>query len=120
LRSLTYHHHQSFHILSQITDTLFVAFAAVFFVTRNIIFPFYIIRNTVLGLGSYVPDIRATKVCIGFMCVLACLHYFWFSLIVKMAVRMSKEGAATKDERSDDESYLEQSIVRARSSYKEE
>jgi hypothetical protein len=102
------------------TDALFTLFALVFFITRNCVFPFYIIRNCIRLLGSSLPDIAASRVFIAFMCVLACLHVFWMSLIVKMALRMAKEGAATKDDRSDDESYLEQSIVKARSTYVKE
>lgn len=92
----------------------------VFAISRNLLFPLYIIRHCVRDLGGHVPDVLATRIFIGFMCVLAGLHVFWMSLIVKMAVRMAQEGAATKDDRSDDESYLEQTIIYAKSQYKEE
>lgn len=92
----------------------------IFCLTRNLLFPLYLIRHCVVDLGTHVPNVLATRVLIGFLCVLACLHVFWMSLIVKMAVRMAQEGAATKDDRSDDESYLEQSIVCAKSTYDKE
>lgn len=104
----------------KITDALFTTFAVVFCLTRNLLFPLYLIRHCVVDLGTHVPDVLATRALIFFLCVLACLHVFWMSLIIKMAVRMAREGAATKDDRSDDESYLEQSIVCAKSTYNKE
>lgn len=113
-RHVVSHHDRCVRTTVQITDALFIAFAVVFAVTRNVLFPFYIIRHCIVDYGTVLPAITAVKVFVGFMCVLACLHVFWMSMIVKMAVKMAQEGAATKDDRSEDESYLEQSITRVR------
>lgn len=100
-----------------VTDFFFVAFALVFCVTRCLLFPLYILRNTltVPQLYLYQQELSVGSLNV-FLCVLYCLHLFWMSLIVKMAVKMVRTGAVTKDERSDDEgSYLEPSMMVSKS-----
>ena len=95
-----------------LTDTFFVCFAVAFFLSRNLVFPFYILRHTYTAPYTLVPQAGTSVTVLNFfLTVLECLHIMWFSTILRMAVKMVREGAATKDDRSDDESYLETSIV---------
>jgi ceramide synthetase len=100
-----------------VTDFFFVSFAIVFSVTRCILYPTYILTNTLTVPQKFLYQGQGSVGVLNvFLCVLFCLHLFWASLIVKMAVKMIQHGEVTKDERSDDEgSYLEPSMVVSKS-----
>lgn len=95
----------------QVTDLLFILFAIVFFISRLVIFPFVVVWRSVQDSYLTVGPARSLDYLHGFLGVLVCLHIFWMSLILRMAIKMAASGTAEKDERSDDEGYLETSIV---------
>jgi len=101
-----------------VTDFFFVSFAVVFCVTRCILYPMYILTNTLTVPQKFLYQGQISVGVLNvFLCVLFCLHAFWMSLIVKMAVKMIQSGEVTKDERSDDEgAYLEPSMMVSKSS----
>ncbi|KAJ3183808.1 hypothetical protein HDU87_005924 [Geranomyces variabilis] len=75
---------------TRLADALFGTFALVFIVTRNWIFPFYIIRSVfqyaydaphpTLAMGISVRDAAVAG-----LCMLELFHLFWASLILRMA-----------------------------------
>lgn len=84
-------------------NLIFVVFAAVFFITRLVILPFWIIHTT------YVYPLTLYKPFFGFyffnglMFVLQALHVFWAFLIMRMVVKFLPGNKIVEDERSDKE-----------------
>uniref|UniRef100_A0A3B5A1H9 Ceramide synthase 2-like n=1 Tax=Stegastes partitus TaxID=144197 RepID=A0A3B5A1H9_9TELE len=88
-------------------DTLFVVFAVVFLVTRLLIFPTKIIHTTlILSMEVFEPFAGYYFFNILLM-VLQGLHIFWAGLILRMVYKFLK-GKLEKDERSDEESEVEE------------
>ena len=95
------------------TDILFLGFAIVFFLSRLVYFPFYIIHSaftTPLDIIPHDDGIVTIPVFHGLLLVLQVLHIFWFSLIVKLLVKVMASGKVEKDERSDDEQEIDDCI----------
>ncbi|XP_045080865.1 ceramide synthase 2 [Coregonus clupeaformis] len=89
-------------------DTLFVIFAAVFLVTRLVVFPSKIIHTTlVLSMEVFEPFTGYYFFNVLLM-VLQALHVFWAVLILRMAYKFLFLGKLDKDERSDEESEPEE------------
>mmetsp|Transcript_25741 Transcript_25741/g.28622 ORF Transcript_25741/g.28622 Transcript_25741/m.28622 type:complete len:293 (+) Transcript_25741:85-963(+) len=101
-----------FHDLSVAKNVLFAAFAVVFFVTRNIVYPFCIVWPAPIAFK--VINIKndtqyyMMQMCMGCLYFLASLHVYWFVLIVKMIIRSLKAGDVQSDIRSDEELEYEQ------------
>uniref|UniRef100_A0A3Q2YWF1 Ceramide synthase 2-like n=1 Tax=Hippocampus comes TaxID=109280 RepID=A0A3Q2YWF1_HIPCM len=88
-------------------DILFVVFASVFFLTRLVIFPSKIMHTTlVLSMENCQPFAGYYFFNILLM-VLQGLHVFWASLILRMVPKFLT-GKMEKDERSDEDSDLEE------------
>ena len=90
-------------------DVLFGLFAIVFFVTRLVLYPRYMVYSLVyeapqvLGgawVGYYVFAVL--------LVILQCLHVFWFYLISVMIYKLAIKGTVEKDDRSDDEDEIDQ------------
>ncbi|XP_067300913.1 ceramide synthase 2 isoform X1 [Pseudorasbora parva] len=81
---------------------IFVVFAAIFIVTRLIIFPFWIIHCTWVYPPDYYPPFFGYYFFNFMLVILLMLHMFWGYLILRM-VKMFLFGSLTKDERSDNE-----------------
>ncbi|XP_051999372.1 ceramide synthase 2-like [Xyrauchen texanus] len=82
---------------------LFILFAAVFVITRLIIFPFWIMHCTwVYPVTVYTPFF-GYYFFNGLLLVLQCLHFFWAALIIRMALRFLTCNSSVEDERSDKE-----------------
>ncbi|XP_039529069.1 ceramide synthase 2 [Pimephales promelas] len=83
-------------------NSIFVVFAAIFIITRLIIFPFWIIHCTWVYPLDYYPPFFGYYFFNFMLVVLLMLHIFWAYLILRM-VKMFLFGSLTKDERSDNE-----------------
>ncbi|XP_077415728.1 ceramide synthase 2-like [Vanacampus margaritifer] len=91
----------------KVCDVLFVVFASVFFLTRLVIFPSKIIHTTlVLSMETFEPFAGYYFFNILLM-VLQGLHVFWAALILRMVGKFLT-GTIEKDERSDEDSELEE------------
>nr|XP_061795522.1 ceramide synthase 2-like [Nerophis lumbriciformis] len=91
----------------KVCDVLFVVFAAVFFLSRLVIFPSKIIHTTlVLSMETFQPFVGYYFFNILLM-VLQGLHVFWAALILRMVPKFLT-GKMEKDERSDEDSELEE------------
>ncbi|XP_056149444.1 ceramide synthase 2-like [Lampris incognitus] len=89
-------------------DTLFVVFALVFLVTRLVVFPSRIIHATlVLSMEMFEPFAGYYFFNVLLM-VLQALHIFWAGLILRMVYKFLFLGKLDKDERSDEESDVEE------------
>ncbi|XP_077471966.1 ceramide synthase 2-like [Stigmatopora argus] len=91
----------------KVCDVLFVLFTAVFFGSRLVIFPSKIIHTTlVLSMEAFQPFFGYYFFNILLM-VLQGLHVFWAVLILRMVPKFWT-GKLEKDERSDEDSELEE------------
>ncbi|KAM3835935.1 ceramide synthase 2-like [Diretmus argenteus] len=89
-------------------DIMFIVFAAVFLLTRLVVFPSKIIYTTlVLSMEIFEPFAGYYFFNILLM-VLQALHVFWAGLILRMAYKFVFLGKLDKDERSDEESEAEE------------
>uniref|UniRef100_A0A3B3ZXF9 Uncharacterized protein n=1 Tax=Periophthalmus magnuspinnatus TaxID=409849 RepID=A0A3B3ZXF9_9GOBI len=80
---------------------IFIVFAAVFIVTRLVIFPFRIIYCTWIYPVTVYEPFFGYYFFNGLLMVLQCLHIFWAVLIIKIAVRFLTNNEKVDDERSD-------------------
>ncbi|CEO99537.1 hypothetical protein PBRA_007270 [Plasmodiophora brassicae] len=84
-------------------DSLFVAFAIVFFCTRLVILPWKIMYTIMIESLDYVISPIGWPFHSGFMAVLIVLHVFWFQIILRMVFKFLRAGSVEGDDRSDDE-----------------
>lgn len=82
---------------------IFILFAAVFIITRLVIFPFWIMYCTWVYPVTIYPPFFGYYFFNGLLLVLQCLHIFWAVLIIRMAVRFLTNNEVVQDERSDKE-----------------
>ena len=86
------------------TDVVFATFAIIFFITRIIVYPRFILSSVLYEAPVYLggSDWIGFYVFAGLLIVLQVLHIFWFYLIARMIYKLITTGIE-KDERSDDE-----------------
>uniref|UniRef100_A0A3Q3X755 Uncharacterized protein n=1 Tax=Mola mola TaxID=94237 RepID=A0A3Q3X755_MOLML len=82
---------------------IFIVFAAVFIVTRLVIFPFRIIYCTWVYPVTIYQPFFGYYFFNGLLMILQCLHVFWAVLIIRIAVRFLTNNEKVDDERSDKE-----------------
>lgn len=85
-------------------DALFVVFAAVFLVTRLVVFPCRIVYTAVVDSLDVFSPYPGYYFFNGLLLVLQALHIFWAWLILRMVHKFVFLGKVERDERSDDES----------------
>jgi len=86
------------------STTVFVLFIVDFFIARLVFLPFTIIPSGYWE-GSQIPHMVETiphNAMCGMLCVLQCLHIFWFNIIMK-AIFAKLGGGRMKDQREDGE-----------------
>eukprot|EP00929_Paragymnodinium_shiwhaense_P073827 TRINITY_DN3771_c0_g1_i2.p1 TRINITY_DN3771_c0_g1~~TRINITY_DN3771_c0_g1_i2.p1 ORF type:complete len:363 (+),score=90.91 TRINITY_DN3771_c0_g1_i2:103-1191(+) len=84
-----------------VADRCFELFAVVFFLTRLVIFS-YICWSAHIESLRYFPHGVPEWTCIILLYTLLLLQIFWFSLIIKVAIKLLR-GQSAEDVRSDDE-----------------
>ncbi|KAI1900022.1 hypothetical protein AGOR_G00067940 [Albula goreensis] len=92
----------------RLCDSLFVLFGVVFFITRLIIFPFWILNTTVFESWEIIGPYPSWWLFNGLLLVLQTLHIFWSYLIARIAFKAIVRGKVSKDDRSDIESSSEE------------
>ncbi|KAJ3198786.1 Ceramide synthase 3 [Dinochytrium kinnereticum] len=93
----------------KMADIFFIQFAIVFIFTRNFIYPVYVISS--IPFFAYHPDGKLIPygrwdlhyLCLGCLCILCSLQFFWGSLIVKMAIKAIGDKKVEGDIRDEDE-----------------
>ncbi|XP_028650936.1 ceramide synthase 2-like [Erpetoichthys calabaricus] len=83
-------------------NAIFIVFAAVFIITRLVIFPFWILHCTWVYPTELYPPFFGYYFFNGLLAVLQLLHIFWACLILRMAWKFIT-GNYVEDERSDRE-----------------
>mmetsp|Transcript_40191 Transcript_40191/g.87839 ORF Transcript_40191/g.87839 Transcript_40191/m.87839 type:complete len:648 (-) Transcript_40191:99-2042(-) len=91
-----------------LANRLFEAFAAVFLVTRIILFG-YVCFACFLEGPQYIPNYGGAggKSCIAILFMLLALQLYWLFLILKVALKLARDGKV-EDVRSDDEGPAEE------------
>ncbi|XP_026102606.1 ceramide synthase 2-like [Carassius auratus] len=89
-------------------DALFVVFAAVFLVTRLVVFPYRIVYTAVVDSLDVFPPYPGYYFLNGLLLVLQALHVFWAWLILRMVHKFIFLGKVERDERSDEESEADE------------
>ncbi|KAI2650742.1 Ceramide synthase 2 [Labeo rohita] len=89
-------------------DALFVVFAAVFLVTRLVVFPCRIVYTAVVDSLDVFPPYPGYYFLNGLLLVLQALHIFWAWLILRMVHKFVFLGKVDRDERSDEESEADE------------
>ena len=87
-------------------DILFVVFMLSFLVMRLILYP-YVCWSAHFEAARYFSYDSGAWACVVLLYVLLALQFYWFALIVKVAVKVLTSGAA-EDVRSDDEEEEEE------------
>lgn len=86
-----------------VCDVLFATFALTFFVTRLIVYPFFVIRSVLVEAPVFFSvNWLGFWLFSSLLVVLQGLHVFWFYLIARMLYKLFTSGIE-KDERSDDD-----------------
>ena len=91
-------------------DILFGIFVVVFFVSRLIYYPFYILNSYFFTKGYCGYDFLGGKFFSFCLLLLQCLHVYWFALIVVMVKKLLSPKGIETDCRSDNGSAKEESI----------
>ncbi len=74
-------------------DSLFVIFAIVFFITRLVIFPFWVLNSVIFhGFDWMDNTYLGGKIIAVALTLLQLLHIFWFYTILKMAYKLVTTG----------------------------
>eukprot|EP00842_Homolaphlyctis_polyrhiza_P004300 jgi/Hompol1/4871/HPOL_001853-RA len=91
----------------KLADIFFALFAIVFIVTRNIIFPFYVILSIRLYAfypdGSDLPNYSIKYSAEAALWILEILHIYWAALIIHMAIKAIRGGGVEDDVREQDD-----------------
>ncbi|XP_041859257.1 ceramide synthase 5-like [Melanotaenia boesemani] len=94
----------------KLCDSMFVVFSISFFLTRLVIFPFWIVYSVLFESWEIIGPYRAWWLLNGLLLVLQTLHIIWFYLITRIAIKAIFKGKVTKDDRSDIESSSEEEV----------
>ncbi|XP_017265042.1 ceramide synthase 5 [Kryptolebias marmoratus] len=94
----------------KLCDVLFVVFSVVFFLTRLVIFPFWIVYSVMFDSWELIGPYRAWWLLNGLLLVLQVLHIIWFYLITRIAIKAIFKGKVSKDDRSDIESSSDEEL----------
>ncbi|KAM8874737.1 ceramide synthase 4a isoform 2-T2 [Spinachia spinachia] len=88
-------------------DSLFVIFALVFLVTRLVVFPGRVVHTTLVVSLEFFEPFFGYYFFNTLLLVLQALHIFWAYLILRMVYKFVFLGKVERDERSDEESELD-------------
>ena len=85
-------------------DGLFGTFAVVFFITRLVLYPRFMIYSVLVeSIDVFGANWRGYYWFNGLLIILQILHIFWFYTIARMIFKLVTNGGIEKDERSDDD-----------------
>ncbi|KAM6981924.1 ceramide synthase 5-like [Tautogolabrus adspersus] len=88
----------------RLCDGLFVVFSISFFITRLVIYPFWVVYSVLFESWEIVGPYQAWWLLNGLLLVLQVLHIIWFYLVARIAIKAIFKGKVSKDDRSDIES----------------
>ncbi|XP_073325362.1 ceramide synthase 5 [Pagrus major] len=88
----------------RLCDFLFIVFSVVFFITRLVIYPIWILNSTMFESWAIVGPYPSWWLFNFLLLVLQVLHIIWFYLIARIAIKAMMRGKVCNDVRSDIES----------------
>nr|XP_046252446.1 ceramide synthase 5-like [Scatophagus argus] len=94
----------------RLCDGLFVVFSISFFLTRLVIYPFWIVNSVLFESWEIIGPYQAWWLLNGLLLLLQALHIIWFYLIARIAIKAIFKGKVSKDDRSDVESSSDEEI----------
>uniref|UniRef100_A0AAV2M8B7 TLC domain-containing protein n=1 Tax=Knipowitschia caucasica TaxID=637954 RepID=A0AAV2M8B7_KNICA len=92
----------------RVCDSIFIVFSLVFFITRLIIYPIWVLNSTMFQSWDIVGPFPSWWVFNSLLLVLQVLHIIWSYLIARIAVKAMARGKVSNDVRSDIESSSEE------------
>ncbi|XP_055725803.1 ceramide synthase 5-like isoform X3 [Salvelinus fontinalis] len=92
----------------RLCDFLFVLFAVVFFITRLVIYPLWILNTTMFESWEIIGPYPSWWLFNSLLLLLQVLHVIWSYLIAGIAYKALVRGKVSKDDRSDVESSSEE------------
>ena len=87
--------------LERCAEVVFAIFTVIFFITRLVIFPFWLLWAVSFDLPRHTGQFPAHYVALALLLVLQLLHVYWFKLIVMMLCQLLKGQGVKKDARSE-------------------
>lgn len=94
----------------RLCDGLFVVFSMSFFISRLVIFPFWIIHSVLFESWEIAGPYQSWWLFNGLLVVLQFLHIIWFYLIMGIAIKAIFKGKVAKDDRSDIETSSDEEL----------
>ncbi|KAJ8016113.1 hypothetical protein DPEC_G00003770 [Dallia pectoralis] len=91
----------------RICDTAFIVFSIIFFITRLVIYPFWVVYSVFVESWEIIGPYQSWWLLNSLLLLLQVLHVIWFYLITRIAIKAIFKGKVAKDERSDIESSSE-------------
>ncbi|XP_035239154.1 ceramide synthase 5-like isoform X1 [Anguilla anguilla] len=91
-----------------LSDFLFTVFGLVFFSTRLVIYPVWILHTTLFESWQMIGPYPSWWLFNGLLLLLQVLHVLWFWLIIRVSIKALIRGKVSKDDRSDVESSSEE------------
>ncbi|KAF7208165.1 transcript variant X2 [Nothobranchius furzeri] len=91
----------------RLCDFLFIVFSVVFFITRLVIYPLWVLNSTMFESWAIVGPFPSWWLFNILLLVLQVLHIFWSYLIFRIALKALLRGKVCNDVRSDIESSSE-------------
>uniref|UniRef100_A0A3Q0S5N3 Ceramide synthase 5 n=1 Tax=Amphilophus citrinellus TaxID=61819 RepID=A0A3Q0S5N3_AMPCI len=91
----------------RLCDFLFIVFSVVFFITRLVIYPIWVLNSTMFESWSIVGPFPSWWLFNFLLVVLQVLHIIWSYLITRIAIKAILRGKVCNDVRSDIESSSE-------------
>lgn len=96
--------------LERCAETVFAVFTVLFFVTRLVIFPFWMLWAVAFDLPHHTGHWPAQHIGLALLAVLQILNIYWFKLIVLMVCQLLRGQGVKKDARSESNISSEDNI----------
>ncbi|XP_029357371.1 ceramide synthase 5 [Echeneis naucrates] len=96
----------------RLCDFLFIVFSVVFFITRLVIYPVWVLNSTMFESWAIVGPFPSWWLFNFLLLVLQLLHIIWSYLIARIAIKAMLRGKVCNDVRSDIESSSEEEADR--------
>ena len=87
--------------LERCAEVVFAVFTVTFFITRLVVFPFWLLWAVSFDLPNHMGYFPAQQVAMCLLTLLQVLHVYWFKLIVLMVCQLLKGQGVKKDARSE-------------------
>ncbi|MCL4131119.1 UNVERIFIED_CONTAM: hypothetical protein GTU68_064852 [Idotea baltica] len=87
-------------------DAVFALFAVTWVLTRDCIYPFWIVRNTMFEATNIIPLFPAYYIFNTLLVILLILHFYWTYFIFRIIANTMVKGKMEDDRSSSDEEFI--------------